>query len=403
MPWAARGCEASHWGPDSRTAKFFGARPLKQSGHERQSFMVRKAGVFLFVLISAVSADTNKKPVFGSPEACSGWTAVTNCVLAAFDTADVVALHDRHRQKGDSDLRIALVRDPMFPKKVRDIVVEFGNSRYQAILDRYIAGEDVKVSQVEPVWRNTTQLGVWDSPLYAEFFAAVREVNLKLPRSARIKVFAADPPIDWSTIRDRDSYLKFEFQREETPAQIVTQLVSSKRKILLIYGSNHLYHTRGLTKILEARLPKKVISVGTMSGADALQQNLRAAAGQAARPVLISMEATEVGRLNANEYLTQFAKPARMAPSSMIRPGDAIKDVLTRPSQPPPARPSFTPDPSKEGFVFPSQAVLSDLVDAYVFYGRKPTDDPRIDPDPAIYTEGGYGAELDRRKHLMGQ
>jgi len=366
--------------------------------------MVRKVGVLLFVLISAVSADTNKKPVFGPPEACSGWTAVTNCVLAAFDTADVVALHDRHRQKGDSDLRIALVRDPMFPKEVRDIVVEFGNSRYQAILDRYIAGEDVKISEVEPVWRNTTQLRVWDSPLYAEFFAAVREVNFKLPRSARIKVFAADPPIDWSTIRDRDSYLKFEFQREQTPAQIVTQLVSSKRKVLLIYGSNHLYHTIGLTKILEARLLKKVISIGTMSGADTLQQKLRAAAGQTARPVLISMGASEVGRLNANEYLTQFAKPAQMAPSSMIRPGEAIKDikeVFTGPSQPSPPGPSSTPGPSNEGLAFPSQTVLSDLVDAYVFYGRKPTDDPRIDPDVAIYTKGGYGAELDRRKHLI--
>ena len=179
-----------------------------------------KAAIFLFVSISAVSADTNKKPVFGPPEACAGWTAVTNCVLAAFETADVVALHDRHRQKGDSDLRIALVRDPMFPKKVGNIVVEFGNSRYQAVLDRYISGEDVKISEVEAIWRNTTQMRVWDSPLYAEFFAAVREVNLKLPRTARIKVFAADPPIDWSTIRDRDSYLKFELQREQTPAQI---------------------------------------------------------------------------------------------------------------------------------------------------------------------------------------
>ena len=110
-----------------------------------------KLGVFLFVLTSSLAADKDGKAVFGPPDACAGWTAVTNCVLAAFDAADVVALHDRHRQKGDSDLRIALVRDPMFPKRVRDIVVEFGNSRYQAILDRYIAGEDVKISEVEPV------------------------------------------------------------------------------------------------------------------------------------------------------------------------------------------------------------------------------------------------------------
>jgi len=363
-----------------------------------------KLGVFLFVLTSSLAADKDGKAVFGPPDACAGWTAVTNCVLAAFDAADVVALHDRHRQKGDSDLRIALVRDPMFPKKVRDIVVEFGNSRYQAILDRYLAGEDVKVSEVEPVWRDTTQLRVWDSPLYAEFFAAVREVNLKLARSARIKIFAADTPITWSTIRDRDSYWKVELQREETPAQIVTQLVSSKRKVLLIYGSNHLYHTMGLTKMLEARLPKRVTSIGAMSGADALQQKLREAAGQTARPVLISMGVSEVGRLNANEYLAEFVKPAKAAPPSMVGlHWEAIKKFFTGPGEQPPQDPSSLPGPSNGRFEFPSQAVLSDLVDAYIFYGRKPTDDPRIDPDPAIYTKGGYGAELDRRKHLIGQ
>lgn len=34
-----------------------------------------------------------------------------------------------------------LVRDPRFPPAFQDIVVEFGNPRYQGVMDRYIAGE----------------------------------------------------------------------------------------------------------------------------------------------------------------------------------------------------------------------------------------------------------------------
>jgi hypothetical protein len=348
------------------------------------------------VLLSAAPADTNSSgPLFGPPEACSGRTPLTNCIVAAFDKADVVALHDRHRQKGDSDLRIALVRDPMFAQKVRNIVVEFGNGRHQVILDRYIAGEAVKPQDLKPVWQDTTQLKVWDSPLYADFFAAVREVNLKLPKSARIRVLAGDPPLDWSAINDRASYLRVASQRDETPASIVQKLVSSKQKVLLIYGSNHLYHSMGLTNILDARLPRKIISVGTMSGTDALQQKLREAAGVAPRPVLISLSESDTGRLNANEYL---GKQLKITHSLQGRsPWEAVRDYFFGPSQPPP------PDPAKENFAFPDQTTLSKLLDAYVFFGRKTTDDPRIDPDPSIYNQNGYGAELERRKRCIGE
>ncbi len=61
-----------------------------------------------------------------------------------------------HGSKDVDDLILRLLRNPGFPTKVNDIVVECGNSLYQSVLDRYIAGGDVKVSEVQQVWRNTT-------------------------------------------------------------------------------------------------------------------------------------------------------------------------------------------------------------------------------------------------------
>lgn len=55
-------------------------------------------------------------------------------VLAAFDSVNLVALGERHWAREDSQFRFALVRNPAFAQKVNDIVVEFANPLYQAVL-----------------------------------------------------------------------------------------------------------------------------------------------------------------------------------------------------------------------------------------------------------------------------
>src|SRR5580658_3259823 len=78
-------------------------------------------------------------------------------ILAAFDKYEVVAMPEDHGLKDLDDLIFALVRNPAFPEKVNDVVVECGNPLYQPLLDRYIAGEDVPLIDVRRVWRNADQ------------------------------------------------------------------------------------------------------------------------------------------------------------------------------------------------------------------------------------------------------
>jgi hypothetical protein len=49
------------------------------------------------------------------------------------------------------DFIFSLIRTPAFSEKVNDIEFECGNSLYQSILDRYIAGEDVPFTEVQRV------------------------------------------------------------------------------------------------------------------------------------------------------------------------------------------------------------------------------------------------------------
>src|SRR3712207_8541108 len=48
----------------------------------------------------------------------------------------------------------SVLRHPSFPEKVDALVVEFGNARYQDVIDRYVAGEDVPRAELVRVWRD---------------------------------------------------------------------------------------------------------------------------------------------------------------------------------------------------------------------------------------------------------
>src|SRR2546426_8443128 len=68
---------------------------------------------------------------------------VSSSLIEVFDTFDLVALGEWHDRQEDHDLRVRLIHHPDFSQKVRNIVVECGNSLYQRSLDRYVDGQDV--------------------------------------------------------------------------------------------------------------------------------------------------------------------------------------------------------------------------------------------------------------------
>jgi len=84
------------------------------------------------------------------------------------------------------------------------VPVECGNSLYQPILDRYIAGDDVPLSEVRQVWRNTTQPMCGMSAFYEVLFPLVRRINQKVPPEKKLRMLAGDPPIDWSKVTGQD-------------------------------------------------------------------------------------------------------------------------------------------------------------------------------------------------------
>ena len=167
--------------------------------------------------------------------------AAVSAVLDLFEQYSIVALSegDHNNQRGH-EFRLALVRDPRFGRLVNDVVVEFGNARYQTVMDRFTAGADVPYRELRQVWENTTIPGtLWDSPIYYEFFAAIRDVNRA--NGSHVRVVLGDPPIDWASIHSADQINAYYPQRSSHAATIIQQEVLKKnRRALVVYGAGHL-------------------------------------------------------------------------------------------------------------------------------------------------------------------
>src|SRR4051812_13998133 len=61
-------------------------------------------------------------------------------VFRAFENHPVVGLGDAHGLVAATDFYTSVVRDPRFAREVRNLVVEFGASSQQQVIDRYVAG-----------------------------------------------------------------------------------------------------------------------------------------------------------------------------------------------------------------------------------------------------------------------
>ena len=159
-------------------------------------------------------------------------------------------------------------------------------------------GEDVPMPQLQQVWRNTCCPDTWDSPVYAEFLAAVRDVNKSLPVDKRIRVLAGDPPADTPTT-----------QRDAVAISVLKgQGLDKAGKALLIYGGGHLSYANGaLTNALQGWRRGRTLVVFIRGGQDPEYAPFDQALQSRTRPVLFSVTRAPFSNFNT-AFLGRGAK-----------------------------------------------------------------------------------------------
>ncbi len=305
----------------------------------------------------ALSADM--RPDVRLPAATTGWDNVVFNLLSAFDHADVVALEETRGNKADSELRLRLIRDPDFPFRVSSIIVEFGNSLHQAILDRYIAGEDVSPEEMKQVWQDTTQVGAWDSPVYADFYAAVREVNRKLPPLRRLHVIAGDPPVDWNKVKSKQDIEPF-LVRRRFPVSVNHVAVQIGQKALVIYGNG---------RLRRPRFPLWAANPET-----GVERHPGLLLPAMAPPIFRALQVSNPGRVFVVRTIAG------------LNPFETVLRSTKLPVLVPLA-----------GIYSAGDARLGDDADACIYFGDSPDVTETAGADPTLYHDTPYAAEVARR------
>ena len=331
-------------------------------------------GTLLMLLLTAM-------PILGQNEAVQqesrgGEPALrpaTPAIIAAFDTYEVVGMSEAHGLQDADDFILTLVRTPELLEKINDIVVECGNSLYQPVLDRYIAGEDVPFAEVSKVWRNTTQLMCSTSGFFEQFFPLVRAINQKLAPGKRIRVLAGDPPVDWDNFKTQG--LGDRFSRDRNIASVMEKEVLSKhRKALMLFGYFHLMHANvfdemSAVSIYEKHYPNRTFVIAGLESLD-MQSPLLSTSPYASWP----------------------------APSLMLAKGTWLGAIQLSHFTPPPVL--VNDCVATSGFPQGEDRRMEDVVDAFLYLGPPSLAlSERIPADIAL--DSAYMAELRRRANLL--
>jgi outer membrane protein OmpA-like peptidoglycan-associated protein len=185
-------------------------------------------------------------------------------LASAVQRHSLLALGEHHGSTETRDFLAALLRHPSVPGTVNDIVVEFGNARYQAAMDAYIAGERMTLDDVRGAWENTTQVtGVWLSPIYAGIVGDIRALNAALPPGKRFRVLLGDPPIDWNAVTSPADEDMNDWRDSHFAWVVDKHVVQRNRRAILFIGGAHLgrraVFPNSLIQLLDARYPGRTL------------------------------------------------------------------------------------------------------------------------------------------------
>jgi hypothetical protein len=308
-------------------------------------------------------------------------------VIAALDSAPIVAIADLHGSQELGDFRVRLLRSSNLLGHVNDIVIEAGNSLYQSLADRYVENESVPYDSVRLIWNNTTQspFNTLDSPVYAEdVLRVVREVNATAPRERRLRVLLADPPVDWDRVKAREDIAPFMAKRRDSHARVLVDSVLAKgRRAVFFCGGIHLMRTTTL-------------GVRTPSRATTTQRVL----AEVPHSMFVVMIFDGLGGSTARfePWVDELPRESFVRVRRTFLEPLLAEDVFSAtPGAPPGAGPAVI---SGAGASIYAGLRLADVADAYLYLRPfheltlSPTDLTRYRVNPALL------AELDRRQRI---
>ncbi|MDV6253046.1 hypothetical protein [Vibrio sp. EA2] len=161
-------------------------------------------------------------------------------IMQAFEKHNLVAIGDYHWNDAFVRYATELVSKPEFSEQVNHIVVEFGNAKYQSVLDDYLVGGEVSEEQLNTMLRGSLYFMAWMPDVYRDFFKAIKQRNEALPEGQKIHVHLAEAPFDWNSMQDVNVWKQAAKNKTDHFYQVASERIKNKEKALMIFGAFHL-------------------------------------------------------------------------------------------------------------------------------------------------------------------
>ncbi len=262
-------------------------------------------------------------------------------ILSAFKDYPIVALGrvEGAGNRNQLTLFTDLLDSAEFASTVGDIVIECGNSLYQPLLDRYVAGENVSLHQLEVVWQKTTQfIGCEADPTTKDLLLAVRAANKRYLKAQRLRVLAADPAMDWAKVHTPKQLSDFLDERNASAAKVIeTEVLAKHAKALVIIGGGHLMKRTGrandvtITMLVSQKYPRATYVIIPLTDFDKMSRTLRSKLDKWPVPSIAAIRGTGLGAMNARIITssdTMMRIGSRWVPVDNAYPGLKLEDLF---------------------------------------------------------------------------
>jgi len=174
---------------------------------------------------------------------------------------DIIAIGETHDKVEVTDFYIKLINNKEFRKQIDVIVIEMGNNLHQQILDDYISGKNVYKKNLYKLWRDHTScmLNDSDNTGLIRLLKEIRRINSVY--QSKIRVIAADPPIDWKKVNCLKEFYSFLGNRDKHYFEVIkSEVIDKKMKGLLIMGNNH-FNKQKSKYMIEKNLDNPITSI----------------------------------------------------------------------------------------------------------------------------------------------
>lgn len=285
------------------------------SSFSRRSFIGRTAALAASALVTGGAGLVEATAIPAHDQMAGGDPTPRDAIQgihAAMERFPLVAMAGSAGLQELYDVISAVLFHPSLPAMLTDIVVEYGNARYQDLADRFIlAGQPVAKAELEQIWR---QIGdpLWNAPIYEQFFRTVRAVNWMRPPARRLRLLLGSLPIDLTRVRssaDKDYLLALPSFDAHYAAVVEREVLRKGRRALLFAGGGHLLrglhadgepHKSNAASLLAQRHPGQLFVADTLVLPPSPQQDhagrrLQAVVGRWPRPALAPLAGTWLG------------------------------------------------------------------------------------------------------------